>query len=119
MIDSTIPLLLKSEISSLYPSSVILQPGVCRASSDIAKADFHATRLNCIREHVSPPHGDICGKCIDLIFIFYFVLFASSVHTDTHHFNSYISSRQIHIYVFILQNTIFIDKCKSVNTILL
>ena len=29
-IDSTIPLLSKSEISSLYPSSVAVQPGLCR-----------------------------------------------------------------------------------------
>ena len=29
-IDSTIPLLPKSEISSLYPSSVEVQPGLCR-----------------------------------------------------------------------------------------
>ena len=29
--DSTIPLLSKSEISSLYPSSVAVQPGLCRA----------------------------------------------------------------------------------------
>ena len=28
--DSTIPLLPKSEISSLYPSSVAVQPGLCR-----------------------------------------------------------------------------------------
>ena len=29
-IDSTIPLLSKSEISSLYPSSVAVQPGLCQ-----------------------------------------------------------------------------------------
>ena len=29
-IDSTIPLLSKSEISSLYLSSVVVQPGLCR-----------------------------------------------------------------------------------------
>ena len=28
--DSTIPLLLKSEISSPWPSSVVVQPGLCR-----------------------------------------------------------------------------------------
>ena len=31
--DSTIPLLLKSEISSLWPSSVAVQRGLCRARS--------------------------------------------------------------------------------------
>ena len=32
-IDSTIPLLSKSEISSLWPSSVTVQPGLCRTWS--------------------------------------------------------------------------------------
>ena len=32
-IDSTIPLLSKSEISSLKPSSVAVQPGLCRTRS--------------------------------------------------------------------------------------
>ena len=33
-IDSTIPLLSKSEISSIYPSSVAVQPGLCRTMSE-------------------------------------------------------------------------------------
>ena len=33
-IDSTIPLLSKSEISSLWPSSVAIQPGMCRTRSE-------------------------------------------------------------------------------------
>ena len=33
-IDSTIPLLPKSEISSLKPSSVAVQPGLCRTRSE-------------------------------------------------------------------------------------
>ena len=33
-IDSTIPLLSKSEISSLWPSSVDVQPGLCRTRSE-------------------------------------------------------------------------------------
>ena len=33
-IDSTIPLLSKSEISSLYPSSVAVQPDLCRTRSE-------------------------------------------------------------------------------------
>ena len=32
--DSTIPLLSKSEISSLYPSFVAVQPGLCRTGSE-------------------------------------------------------------------------------------
>ena len=30
-IDSTMPLLPKSDISSLWPSSVVVQPGLCQA----------------------------------------------------------------------------------------
>ena len=37
-IDSTIPLLSKSEISSLLPSSVVVQPGLCRTCSQITAA---------------------------------------------------------------------------------
>ena len=33
-IDSTIPLLSKSEISSLYPSSVVVQSGLCQTSTE-------------------------------------------------------------------------------------
>ena len=33
-LDSTIPLLSKSEISSLWPSSVAVQPGLCRTRSE-------------------------------------------------------------------------------------
>ena len=43
--DSTIPLLPKSEISSLYPSSVCLQPGLCRTWSETLKTAFLRTRL--------------------------------------------------------------------------
>ena len=32
--DSTIPLLSKSKISSFYPSSVAVQPGLCRTRSE-------------------------------------------------------------------------------------
>ena len=39
-IDSTIPLLLKSEISSLQPSSVAVQPGLCRTWSETLKTFF-------------------------------------------------------------------------------
>ena len=43
--DSTIPLLPKSEISSLYPSSVAVQPGLCRTRSETPKTGFLRTRL--------------------------------------------------------------------------
>ena len=44
-IDSTIPLLSKSEISSLQPSSVAVQPGLCRTRSETPKTGFLTTRL--------------------------------------------------------------------------
>ena len=43
--DSTIPLLSKSEISSLYPSSVAVQPGLCRTWTETPKTGFLRTRL--------------------------------------------------------------------------
>ena len=43
--DSTIPLLLKSEISSLQPFSVVVQPGLCRTWSETPKTGFLTTRL--------------------------------------------------------------------------
>ena len=45
--DSTIPLLSKSEISSLWPSSVAVQPGLCRTRSETLKTGFLTTRLIC------------------------------------------------------------------------
>ena len=44
--DSTIPLLPKSEISSLQPSSVPVQPGLCGTWSETPKTSFLTTRLN-------------------------------------------------------------------------
>ena len=43
--DSTIPLLPKSEISSLYPSSMAVQPGLSRTWSETPKTGFLTTRL--------------------------------------------------------------------------
>ena len=43
--DSTIPLLPISEISSLYPSTVAVQPGMCRTWSETPKTSFLTTRL--------------------------------------------------------------------------
>ena len=51
-IDSKIPLLSKSEISSLKPSSVDVQPGLCRSRSEITswfshdKAQLYLFSLN-------------------------------------------------------------------------
>ena len=45
--DSTIPLLPKFEISSLLPSSVSIQPGLCRTRSETPKMGFLITRLIC------------------------------------------------------------------------
>ena len=43
--DSTIPLLSKSEISSLQTSTVAVQPGLCRTCSETPKTGFLTTRL--------------------------------------------------------------------------
>ena len=43
--DSTFPLLLKSEISSFYLFSELVQAGLCRTWSEIPKTGFLASRL--------------------------------------------------------------------------
>ena len=43
--DSTTPLLSRSEISSLYSSSVVVQPGLCGTWSETPKTGFLRTRL--------------------------------------------------------------------------
>ena len=43
--DSTIPLLSKSKISSLLPYSMAVQPGLCRTWSETPKTGFLTTRL--------------------------------------------------------------------------
>ena len=43
--DSTIPLLPKSEILTLQPSSVAIQPGLCLTWSETLKTVFFTTRL--------------------------------------------------------------------------
>ena len=45
-IDRTVPLLPKTEISSLYPSSVTVQLGLCRTRSETPKTGFLVTRYN-------------------------------------------------------------------------
>ena len=44
--DSKIPLLPKSEISSIKASSFIVQPGLCGTRSETPKTGFLRTRLN-------------------------------------------------------------------------
>ena len=44
-IDSTIPLLSKSKISSLKPSSVAVQPGLCGTWLETPKTGFLTTRV--------------------------------------------------------------------------
>ena len=46
--DSTIPLLSKSEISSLELPFVVVQPGLCLTWSETQKTDFLTTRLNLV-----------------------------------------------------------------------
>ena len=43
--DSTIPIFPKSEISSLWPSSVVVQPGLCQTWSETPETGFLTTRL--------------------------------------------------------------------------
>ena len=45
--NSTIPLLPKSGISILQPSSVVVQPGLCQTWSETPKTGFLTTRLIC------------------------------------------------------------------------
>ena len=46
---STTPLLPKSEISRIYPSSLAVQPGSCRTWSETLKTGFPTTRLKLSR----------------------------------------------------------------------
>ena len=46
--DTTIPILHKYEISSLQPSCVVVQPGLCRTWSETPNTGFLTTRLNCV-----------------------------------------------------------------------
>ena len=48
-IDSMIPLLSKSEISSLLPSSVVVQPGLCRTRSETRTLVFSRRGSNVVQ----------------------------------------------------------------------
>ena len=43
--DSTVPVLLKSDISSFYPASVAVQPGLCQTWSETRIVGFLTRRL--------------------------------------------------------------------------
>ena len=60
--DSTIPLLPKSEISSLYPYSVAVQPGLCWTWSETPKTGFLRTRLKYYGMYKPCDHPDSCNK---------------------------------------------------------
>ena len=47
--DSTISLLLKSEISSFYPAFMTAQVGLCQTWSEAPKTGFLASRLICVK----------------------------------------------------------------------
>ena len=50
--DSAIPRRPKSEISSLYPSSVTVQPGLCQTNSETPKTGFLRTRLGSYSNYI-------------------------------------------------------------------
>ena len=57
---STIPLLPKSEITSLYISSVAVQPGLCWTWLETPKTDFLATRLIVFSTYILLPVDWFC-----------------------------------------------------------
>ena len=54
---STIPLLSIYEISSLYSSCVVVQPGLCRTWSETPKTGFLRTRLILLWQSLSLPYN--------------------------------------------------------------
>ena len=89
--DSTIPLLPKSEISRVQPSSVVVQPGLCRTWSGTPKTGFLTTRLNLsfriVKNHVILPSiafgvcsgGTWQGISIFLDWVGHFLIITSGV----------------------------------------
>ena len=61
---STIPLLPKYEISSLRPSSVVVQPGLCGTWSEISNTGFPTTWLN----------YDIVAPCSEFFLVLFYHL---------------------------------------------
>ena len=73
--DSTIPLLLKSEISSFYPFSVAAHAGLCRIWSETPKTDFLVSRLKFIIWVLLQQNTHIQNKTYTHIYIKYFVFY--------------------------------------------
>ena len=79
--ESTIPLLYESEISSLKPSSVVVQLGLCQTWSETPKTDFPTTRLVLPRinkkqeQHPEPGHPEpgikLCSNIHALVWLEY------------------------------------------------
>ena len=60
--DSIISLLLKSEISSFWPSSVTVHAGLCQTWSELPKTGFLASRLISIITTLSQLNGPVRGE---------------------------------------------------------
>ena len=60
--DSTIPLLPKSEISSLWPSSLAVQPGLWWTWSETPKTGFLTTRLKYVMAISHTSRKQLCTK---------------------------------------------------------
>ena len=73
-IASIIPLLPKSKISSLQPSSVTAQPGLCRTRSETPKTRFLTTRL-------IYGHGGHLGHVTRIMLTNFHFLVPESFHT--------------------------------------
>ena len=74
--DSTLPVLLKSEISSILPASVTIQPALCRTCSEDAllvfPRDGSYIGCYCARNNVFLMKGRELGRCIKAdTFLFY------------------------------------------------
>ena len=72
--DSTIPLLSKSEISSQYSSSVVVQPGLCRTWSQTPKTGFSHNEAHMIAKdhslHADSKDSDQTGSAEEIRCIF-------------------------------------------------
>ena len=104
--DSTIPLFPKSEISSILPSSVAAQPGLCRTWSDTLKTSFLKTRLMCNPDQVKVCLAIVSRFCMfcaytrpryqvsvyrtigPLVCLFFLVLFCY-IYTMRHKFSNF------------------------------
>ena len=63
--DSTTPLLPKYEISSLQPSFVAVQTGLCQTWSETPKTGFLITRLTCTFS------SEVCAYMVNIVVYFF------------------------------------------------